>query len=220
MITLLITSVLFLGLIALAVYFWQKPSGSAVYTELPPPNAQGLFDPIPVPDLTSAETNDKLISEIRLRASQGDKTVLTEAKQVGVELYEEVLNTLVSKSSEGPSLLSLVSYVTRHELPVNTTLANAFMQSWRLAPDRNSTAKMLHISALSDDANCYQDAVELALNFWRGGKIPDLSATEFQALLNGEFWVLSSGTRSSGAGFVLKRTLSSARHELEASNNN
>jgi hypothetical protein len=93
------------------------------------------------------------------------------------------------------------------------------MHSWRLTPDRNSTAKMLHISALSDNAKCYSDAVELALGFWREGKIPDLSATEFQALLTGEFWVLSSGTRSSGAGFLVKRTLSSARRELEASNN-
>jgi hypothetical protein len=160
-----------------------------------------------------------LISEIRLRATASDKSVLPEAKQVGLELYDEVLNTLVSKSSEGPSLLSLVSYVTRHELPVNTNLAKAFMQSWRLTPDRNSTVKMLHISALSDNANCYSDAVELALGFWRQGKIPDLSATEFQALLTSEFWVLSSSTRSSGAGFLVKRTLSSARRELEASNN-
>jgi hypothetical protein len=160
-----------------------------------------------------------LISEIRLRASQGDKSVLPEAKQLGLELYDEVLNTLASKSSEGSQLLSLVSYVTRHELPVNTTLAEAFMHSWRLTPDRNSTAKMLHISALSDNAKCYSDAVELALGFWREGKIPDLSATEFQALLTSEFWVLSSSTRSSGAGFLVKRTLSSARRELEASNN-
>ena len=136
-----------------------------------------------------------------------------------MELYDEVLNKLVGKPSEGPQLLSLVSYITRHELPVNTTLAKAFMLSWRLTPDRNSTAKMLHISALSDDAKCYCDAVELALGFWREGKIPDLSATEFQALLTGEFWVLSSGTRRSGAGFLVKRTLSSARRELEASYN-
>ena len=219
MITLLITSVLLLGLIALAVYFWQKPSNSTVYPELPPPSARGLFESAPATDLLPSENNDQWISEIRLRASQGDQSALSDAKKVGLELYDEVLNKLLSKPSEGQQLLSLVSYITRHELPVNSTLAKAFMQSWRLTPDRNSTAKMLHVSALSDAAKCYCDAVELALGFWREGKIPDLSATELQALLTGEFWVLSSGTRSSGAGFLVKRTLSSARRELEASNN-
>jgi hypothetical protein len=34
-------------------------------------------------------------------------------------------------------------------------------------------------------------------------------------LFDGEFWVLSARTRSSGAGFILKRKLASARRELE-----
>jgi hypothetical protein len=74
---------------------------------------------------------------------------------------------------------------------------------------------MLHFAALSDDAETYRKAVELAFNLWRDGKLHDVSARELQALFNGEFWVLSSGVRSSGNGFVLKRTLSSARRELE-----
>jgi hypothetical protein len=37
--------------------------------------------------------------------------------------------------------------------------------------------------------------------------------------LNSEFWVLSSNTRSSGAGFVLKRTLSNATRELKTQSN-
>jgi hypothetical protein len=41
-----------------------------------------------------------------------------------------------------------------------------------------------------------------------------LSAAELQQLLNSEFWLLSSSTRNSGAGFVLKRTLSLAKREL------
>ncbi len=219
MITLLITSVLLLGLIALAVYFWQKPSSSATYPELSTPTARSLFETTAEPDLIVSGNNDSVISEIRLRASQGDKSALSDAKRLDQELYNEVLKTLVGKSTQDPQLLSLVSYVTRHELPVNKTLAEAVQQSWRLTPDRVSTAKMLHISALSDDANVYRNAAETALSFWRDGKIPDLSATEFQALLTGEFWVLSSGARSSGAGFLLKRTLSSARRELEAPNN-
>jgi hypothetical protein len=42
-----------------------------------------------------------------------------------------------------------------------------------------------------------------------------VSAAELRALFDGEFWVLSAQTRSSGTGFVLKRTLANARRELE-----
>ena len=215
MVTLLITSVLVLGLIALAIYFWQKPSDSTPYPELPPPNARGLFETTAAPELLSSENNDTLISELRLRASLGDKTALQEATPLGSDLYNELLSTLVSQSNTDAKLLALISYITRHELSVNKAFAEAVMRSWRLTPDRASTAKMLHIAARSDDAGVYGDAIEMALHFWREGKIPDLSAIEFQALLTGEFWVLSTGTRSSGAGFMLKRTLSSARRELE-----
>jgi hypothetical protein len=57
--------------------------------------------------------------------------------------------------------------------------------------------------------------VEEALNFWRRGLLPDVSAAELKALFDGEFWVLSARTRGSGAGFILKRKLASARRELE-----
>ena len=67
---------------------------------------------------------------------------------------------------------------------------------------------MLHFAAaLSDDAASTNAPSKMALHFWREGRLPDVSAMELQLYLTGEFWVLSSGTRSSGAGFVLKRTL-------------
>jgi hypothetical protein len=77
---------------------------------------------------------------------------------------------------------------------------------------------MLHAAALSDDAETYRKAVDAVLREWLDGRIPDLSATELLALFNGEFWVLSAQTRSSGAGFLLKRTLSSAKRKLERIN--
>ncbi|HJZ80521.1 MAG TPA: hypothetical protein VKD91_09250, partial [Pyrinomonadaceae bacterium] len=57
---------------------------------------------------------------------------------------------------------------------------------------------------------------EQALQLWHEGKLSAVSALELKALFEGEFWILSSRSRSSGAGFVLKRTLDSARRELEA----
>lgn len=103
------------------------------------------------------------------------------------------------------------------ELQARKTEAEQFIESWQESPDRNSTAKMLHLAALADDADFFCQAVETALSTWQRGSIPDLSAAELQTLFNSEFWVLSSRTRSSGAGFVLKRTLSRAKRELETS---
>ena len=91
----------------------------------------------------------------------------------------------------------------------------AFQQS----PDRSSTTKLLHIAALTDNAKTYERAVELVLMSWRDGSLADLSAVELQALINSEYWVLSSRTRTSGAGFVLKETLSKANGELQRTNN-
>jgi hypothetical protein len=53
---------------------------------------------------------------------------------------------------------------------------------------------------------------------WRDGSLADLSAKDLQSLFNSEYWVLSSRTRTSGAGFVLKETLSRANRELELTN--
>jgi hypothetical protein len=94
------------------------------------------------------------------------------------------------------------------------------LASWKAAPDRGSTTRALHLAALTDDPDIYRGAVESALPLWRAGKLGDISAIELRALFDGEFWVLSSRSRSSGAGFVLKRTLDGARRELEATGAN
>jgi len=113
-------------------------------------------------------------------------------------------------------VLSLVSYLTRSELPVTPHLAERILEGWKKSPDRSSTAKTLHIVALSNDASLYNSAVEAALQFWREGRLGDVSPIELSALIDGEYWILSSQVRSSGAGFLLKRTLANARRELKA----
>jgi len=219
MVTLLITSVLILGLFAVAVYFWQKPRQTESTEALPPPpDARGLFEEISTPlAIDSPPTPDNDLREsLVMRASSGDRSALKEAHDLNnTTVYDEVLTALTNSCSSNAQILSLTSHVTRNEWPVNKSLASAFLDYWQDNADRSSTAKMLHIAALSDDAETYQRAMESAVQMWRAGKLPDLPATELQALLNGEFWVLSSATRSSGAGFVLKRSLASARRELE-----
>ena len=220
MVTLLITSVFVFGLLAIAIYFWQKAAKTAQPIELPlPPPPAGLFSDFKPAELPSATEDPK--KAVIESATKGDKDALTQAKALNdATLYEEVLNLFVAQSDSEPKLLSLVSHVTRNDLPVTTALAQKAIDYWKDSPDghstaKHSTAKMLHLAALSDDAETYRQAVEAALKSWRNGKLPDVSAVELQSLINGEFWVLSSNTRSSGAGFVLKRTLATARRELE-----
>jgi hypothetical protein len=215
MVTLLITSVFVLGLLAIAIYFWQKAANTSQTIELPlPPPPAGLFSDFKPAELPSPiEDSKKSLLE---NAAKGDKSVLEQAHELNdAALYNEVLDIFVAEIDSAPKLLSLVSHVTRNELPITKALAQKSVDYWKDSLDRHSTAKMLHIAALSDDAETYRQAVEVVLNSWRDGKLQDLSAVELQSLITGEFWLLSSNTRSSGAGFVLKRTLATAKRELE-----
>jgi hypothetical protein len=224
MVTLLITSFLVLAGLGIALYYWQKPA-SVTESEPPPlPPGQGLFidgttdgKALAQAAVDSERAANKVAKrrELLERAQKGEKSCLLAARDCGdAELYEEVLDLLVAAANSDLKLLSLVSYVTRQELPVNRRLAERFIDSYESAPDRSSTAKMLHVAALSDDAAIYQSAVEIAFGLWRGGRLPDVSAPELRSIIDGEFWILSSPTRSSGAGFLLKRTLAKARREL------
>ena len=232
MVTILITSLFILAFLAIAVYFWQKPA-SSIEAEalLPPPPGRGLFIDA-TPDGQSGQqaragVDSEAIAnaaarrlELLDRAQAGDKSTLLEARSIDdAQLYEEALNLLLADADSDPKLLALVSYVTSHELRVNQNLAEKVMESYKKAPDRGSTSKMLHIAALSDDAAVYQSAIETALQLWREKRVSEMSAQELRSILDGEFWILSSNTRSSGAGFLLKSTLRGAHRELEAAGN-
>jgi hypothetical protein len=230
MVTILITSFLILAFLAIAIYFWQKPTSlPEAETALRPPPGRGLFiEGTPHgQELAKAEAESKATAnalaqrtDLLARARGGEKPTLLEARNIqDAELYEEALNILVADADSDAKLLSLVSYVTRHELRVNRKLAERVIDSYKRAPDRNSTAEMLHVAALSDDAAVYQSAVETALESWRERRLSEISAAELRSILQGEFWILSSPTRSSGAGFLLKETLAGARRELEAAAN-
>jgi hypothetical protein len=231
MVTILITSLFILAFLAIAVYFWQKPGSPIEAEALPPPPGRGLFiDATPdgqAMEQARAEVDSEATAsaaakrrELLDQAKAGEKSTLLEVRNIeDAELYDEALNLLVAGADSDSKLLSLVSYVTRHELRVNQNLADKVMGSYKRAPDRSSTSKMLHVAALSDDAGVYQEAVETALEFWRERRLSEMSAQELRSILEGEFWILSSTTRSSGAGFLLKRALRGAHRELEAAGN-
>lgn len=231
MATLFITSFFLLGIIIFALY--RRHNASSTDFEgraLPPPpgHFDGLFGNTDAQaaanenaeSIKRAEAEERRASILE-RSARGEREALLEAHASGDRaLYEEALDLLLeSVAGDDRGLLSLLSFMTRRDdaLPVSRRLATALMEQWRMAPARAATAKMLHLVALSDDASLYQRAVELAYDLWRAGRIPDLTAEELRALCDGEFWVLSSQARSSGAGFVLKRSLAGLRRELEKS---
>lgn len=222
MVTLLFIALALLTVIGIGLYFWQKSTPDDSQLVLPPlPDARGLFGDssfITEEDMKMAiVVQEAERSALMARAQNDERSALEEAHQTkDAALYGQVLTEILRHADSDAKLLSLMSYVTKNELPVNAELAAAVVASWQKSPDRSGTSKALHFAALSDDANVYQDAVEQALQFWREGKLSNVSAIELRALFDGEFWILSSRTRSSGAGFVLKRTLDSARRELEA----
>ena len=170
MVTFLFTSVFVLGLLAIAIYFWQKPANRSETIGLPPlpEERRGLFSDFRVNELRPAINNQ-----------------LAEGPKVDAETFQEAIKAI---------------------------------KQFQELPNRTTTTNLLHVAALADDAKNYGRAVELVLMSWQDGSLSDLSARELQALFNSQYWVLSSRTRTSGAGFVLKETLSSAKRELEATN--
>lgn len=172
MVTLLLTSVLLLGLIAIAIYFWQKPANTSQTIDLPPPPPQGLFSDFSLNELRTATPPSNQLPEQNHKIDRED--------------FEQAIAAI-----------------------------RAFQQS----PDRNSTTALLHVAALTDDAKTYGRAIELVLMSWRDRSLSDISAKDLQTIFNSEYWLLSSRTRTSGPGFVLKQTLSNANRELEGNNN-
>ena len=222
MVTLLLIALAIFTVIGIGLYFWPKSA---------PDDSERVLPPLPDPRSLFAETSSSSEEQMKMamvaqqaeqaaliaRARNAERSTLADAHQTKhPALYDRVLTELLKLADSDAKLLSLMSYVATNELPVNVDLATAVLASWQKSPDRSGTSKALHFAALSDDADVYQGAVEQALQFWREGKLSDVSAIELRALCDGEFWILSSRTRSSGAGFVLKRTLDSARRELEA----
>ena len=228
MVTLLITSFLLLAGITYVIYLWQRPSPDEESEFiLPPPRPAGLFDdhgpdqgPPSPRRLPGAEpVNEEQRGALLARADAGDKGALAEAHASGdAALYDAVLNRLVERADSDKGVLALASYIARSEPPlrVNNRLAEKFIEGWRRAPDRNSTARMLHVAALAGDANIYQTASETAYHFWRDRRLTGISADELRQLIESEFWVLAPAVRNSGAGFVLKRKLAHLRRLLVA----
>jgi hypothetical protein len=138
--------------------------------------------------------------------------------QADAELYRQLLDELVTQASGNQEKLErLVTHLSKgQQLRSNAKLAEMMIADWQHSPDNRSTARMLHIVALADEAALLQQAVEMVFDGWSRGVLPRLSAKDFLALVESEYWVLAPEARRSGAGFILKNSLAALRRRVAA----
>ena len=153
------------------------------------------------------------------RAAEGDKTALDDAHTRGdAEFYREILRTLVAHADgDEEALRSIAEYIVDSSaLRSSGEFATTIIERLSAAPDRSSLARALHLAALSDDAAVFKRAVETASNLFGEGRLPQVSAEDFLATVEGAYWLIDAEVRSSGSGFLLKRLIADVRRGLAA----
>ena len=212
-----IAVIVFLGATALAAVVHQQSRS------LRQPHSAGelprepvtLFGPAPGPTEAAA---DRAATSARLlaRAEEGDLKTLHAARSQA-NLYARVLDGLIDFHGRQGDISALVKYITKSDdLRGNARLAERVIAAWQNAPDRRSTVEMLHVAAISDNADTYHRAVDLAIEAFNTGRLGGLAVADLLALLESQYWVLATEARSGGPGFALKQRLNEARRELAA----
>lgn len=210
----LIVLVLLLLAVALA-NFLRNRNTSTEYLPNPSPgvpqiSSRSLFDP-PSAQALAELKSEQLRANLLTRVENGDYSVLDEAS-ASQTLYNELLNALLAQGSD---VRELAVYISRNAaLRSNTKLAEHFIKIWDQTPNRSDLGLMFHLAALSDDANVYWYAVDVAKQAWDEGRLAQISPKELAAAIEAEYWLLDTEARESGAGFVLKRYVASVRREL------
>lgn len=157
---------------------------------------------------------DERKASLLTRAAAGDLTTLAEAHRAQDHaLYAAVLDGLLDWAADSETnLRSLASFVVSDtELRGSHRLAAAYAKLWREHPDRQRTAHMLHLAALSDDAETFESAAVAAFDALLAGRLKNVRREDLAALVESEYWVLSSAARRTGAGFALKERLAALR---------
>jgi hypothetical protein len=217
--------IIFILLISFGAYAFarRKRNSLSQYNPsvlLAPDRFAGLFEEQNAVQIAAQEKElhqTRRRADLLERAKRFDLQTL-EDSQAQAGLYHELLNELIEQSANSQQKLQqLVGHLTAsQQLRSNVRLAEMMIAIWKDSPDNKSTAQMLHIVALSDEAALLQQAIEMIFNTWKSGLLPRLSAKDFLALVESEYWVLAPEARRSGAGFILKNSLAELRRRLAA----
>lgn len=218
----LIISVLLIFVASLALLRTKRPRSNEEADELPPGfGPHGLFADTQgrAPAAPEDESSGELEKALRARAEQGDLTALDDARAAGnPAVYRATLDALTARAADSPEdLRALAAYVARGEdLRSSPALAERLLELWRENPTRSTTAELLRVAALSDDAETFGLAVSAVLRAWDEGRLGGARAEDLRSLFEAEYWLLSSEAKRSGAGFLLKQRLADARRRLSA----
>lgn len=166
-----------------------------------------------------AKARRELEKALLARAERFDLGALADAHAAGdAALYRATLDALVERSAESPEdLRALAAFLARSkELRASPALAERLLEVWKQNPTRAAAAELLRVAALSDDAETFGLAVSTVLRAWEDGRLTGAGAEELRSLFEGEYWLLSSDAKRSGAGFLLKQRLADARRRLSS----
>jgi hypothetical protein len=212
----LIISVFLLFVATLAILRTKRSTSKEDAHELPAGvSPRGLFDAAHDDETPKESPEQVRRGELRERAERGDLSALAEASN-DAALYRFVLDGLVGRASGDAGLVrELAAHIAGgRDLRASPELAEMLLGEWREGPTPPSTAELLRVSALSDDAGTFGRAVTEVLQAWDDGLLKGLGAEQLRSLFEAEYWLLSSDARRSGAGFVLKQKLADARRRL------
>jgi broad specificity phosphatase PhoE len=217
----LIISVLLVFVASFAILRTKRSSSKVDTAELPPGvSPRGLFGDTADEDEIPKESPEQLRrDELRERAERGDLSALALARDSkDAALYRFVLDGLVGRASgDGAHVRELAAHIAGgQDLRASPELAEMLLGEWRREPTPASTAELLRVSALSDDAGTFGRAVSEVLQIWEAGALEGLGTDDLRALFEAEYWLLSSEAKRSGAGFVLKQNLADVRRRLSA----
>ena len=210
----------FLALIgaALTIFLKQRtPSDATGNHVLQPPHFEGLFDRPDAASLIEEPTAGDRKEGLLELARAGNLNALSAAHAIhDARFYADVMAALSEWAFERQeNLTALVSHISKsNELRATRPLAQRMIETCKTAPDRRSTTAMIHIAALADDAETYEQAIETVLEVWRSGRLPGLSPEELAELIVSQYWVIAPEARRGGVGFALKRRLLGIRREL------
>jgi hypothetical protein len=222
----LIISVFLVFVATIAILRTKRSQSKEEAQYLPPfPRPPRLFDESAYGSLgeglkeeSERRASEEFEKELHLRAARGDLEVLKDAHASGEELYRRVLDRLVERRGESADeLRALADFVTQNgELRASTALAERLIEDWQRNPSRASVTRLLRVAALSDDAATFERALSSVLRARNDGRLTGISAEVLRTLFEGEYWLLSSEAKRSGAGFLLKQRLAHVRRELSA----
>jgi hypothetical protein len=226
----LIISVFLIAVAALALRRWNRKSPPTETYSLPETRSfahgfDGLFAVERAEDLKAlaraeAELRARQARErLVARATNGDETALDDAHKLGdKEAYGGALAALIAQAEGSTERLRFLAeyIVDSAELPASCEFAETMIEVYQASLDRRSLADMLHLAALTGDAEFYRRTVETVMAQWREGRVSKLSATDILVTIVSGYWLISSEARLSGSGFLLKKAIAEVRRELAA----